>query len=172
MGESADFMASETDSSQSGVLWDYALERYARDGVAECCVALQDEAGANVLLIIVAAYLAERGIPLTGPRVQTLVNGASALQDSLIEPLRALRRANRPPDGEACERQRDTYQSLKQAELAAERWQLAQLAELVLPWNPEQVPTRQLLQRNIRAVAGAAEKSMLDRLVRALRTDR
>jgi uncharacterized protein (TIGR02444 family) len=41
--------------------WEFALARYARPGVAQCCVALQDEHGANVMLLLYCAWRAQGG---------------------------------------------------------------------------------------------------------------
>ena len=42
-------------------LWDFASRCYAQPGVAENCLAAQDSVGADVNLLLAAAWLAARG---------------------------------------------------------------------------------------------------------------
>ncbi|MHB0774744.1 TIGR02444 family protein [Halomonas sp. WWR20] len=113
------------DSTQ---LWDYALALYARQGVAEACLALQDDAGADVCELLWICWLAGQGLSLADDADQALA-GVRAWQRDFTYPLRAQRRTLKPlaasSPGIAQLRQR-----LKDAELLAEREALRQLQEV------------------------------------------
>lgn len=113
-------------------LWQYALELYARPGVREAALALQ-EAGASINRLLLACYLATQGLELDAA---LLAGPAQDWQREITHPLRALRYRVREhkltrAELDAC------YQRLREAELAAEQ------VELMLLW--EQIE-RQALQ--------------------------
>ena len=110
--------------------WEFALARYARPGVAQCCVALQDEHGANVMLLLYCAWRAQGGDCVRGAALRQAIARLEPLDPHLVRPLRAARRAIRraadalgsPALGVGADR-------LMQAELAAERRQARLLAD-------------------------------------------
>jgi uncharacterized protein (TIGR02444 family) len=74
-------------------IWDWALGAYARPGVPEACLALQDTHGQNTSLLLWAVYarvsdadLLERGAEAT-----------RAWDRTVLVPLREVRRALKPP---------------------------------------------------------------------------
>ncbi len=100
-------------------LWQYALEVYGRPGLAPELLRLQDEQGCDVLWLLTALWLGERGVALT--REDLSQPHYLACRDGQILPLRAERRA--------CDKASDPerYETLKQAELNAEQQGLALL---------------------------------------------
>ncbi|HRD47526.1 MAG TPA: TIGR02444 family protein, partial [Caulobacter sp.] len=69
-------------------LWDWALAVYARPGVPEATLALQDEHGFNTALLLWAAW--------AGPDAEALANGvqtAVVWDETVLWPLRNVRRA-------------------------------------------------------------------------------
>lgn len=102
-------------------LWDYALERYAREGARELCLLLQDEAGVDVAFLFACGYLRRMGA--TGEQMHVILQRAlTATRELRVEVLapvraarRALKRVSAQPDAEAV---RDR---IKRAELAIER---------------------------------------------------
>ena len=52
---------SEEDSAGENVFWTYSLAVYRRKEVAQCCLALQDDAGVDVNLLLYAGWLAGKG---------------------------------------------------------------------------------------------------------------
>lgn len=99
-------------------LWDWTLEAYARPGVAETCMALQDEYGQNTSFLLWAVWA-------EGPAPGALTEAArlgKAWDAQTLKPLREVRRtlkAALPPiDDGAREALRD---DVKSAELRAER---------------------------------------------------
>ncbi|MDP8916051.1 MAG: TIGR02444 family protein, partial [Pseudomonadota bacterium] len=122
-------------------LWDWALEAYARPGVADACLALQDEQKQNVPLMLWVAWAAERG---QGPDPAALQDGAALArtwQNAVIGPVRELRRRLKPPVPDVAESDRGAIRAqVKTTELDAERrllLALEPLAALPGPGRPE-----------------------------------
>lgn len=102
--------------------WRFSLRFYALPGVAPACLALQDEAGVDVNLLLFLLFLASERRPVSPADIRRLDSTIAAWRDSVVKPLRALRRrlkggAEGIPAG-ASERFRD---QIKRAELEAER---------------------------------------------------
>lgn len=170
MGESADFIGSGENSVQRDALWQYALATYQRNGVAALCLAIQEDLDADVLLVLLAGFLAERGVAITAGRRAELAARAQPLKSGLIQPLRALRRACKPSGAEGSDfaYQHRAYAGLKAAELDAERWQLALLSDCCAGWSAELAPQETLLASNITAVVPDIDARTLAALVDAL----
>jgi len=112
-------------------LWDWALEAYARQPVAEACLNLQDAHGQNVPWLLWAAWMAQEG------RVADLKDAAKMMRAWDVEvgaPLRGVRRAlkpSRPPVDDATrEALRD---AVKAVELKGERVLMESLEALSGP---------------------------------------
>ncbi len=123
-------------SSPGDRLWAFAVDLYARDGVADACLALQDDHGLDTPMLLFAAWAgAEGGLALSAGQLAQAAGGVSGWQDEVIAGLRALRRrlkAGPPPaPNPATEALRD---AVKRAELAAERIELDELARIASPW--------------------------------------
>ena len=149
-------------------LWDYSLEVYARDGVADALLALQDEFGLDVNMLLYAAWLAARGLQLDTAHLAPLEARVAPWREQVIRPLRRLRRQWRDyPQAGAL---RD---ALKGLELQAEQSQQALMWEhfctaIALPEGPG------MLRHSLRLVAetGASRpgwgEAALESLLRAL----
>lgn len=74
----------------------YAAALYARPGVAEACLELQDRQGADVNLLLAACWLAARGARLDPDAAEQLRELAAAWRENVVAPLRQARRALRP----------------------------------------------------------------------------
>ncbi|WP_374470807.1 TIGR02444 family protein [Phenylobacterium sp.] len=108
-------------------IWEWALDAYGRDGVADACLALQDDHGQNVPFLLWAVWAEARDPGLLARAAEAARRwGAVA-----VEPLRQVRRglkAGCPPvDDGAREALRE---DVKAAELRAERLLLETLAGL------------------------------------------
>lgn len=110
-------------------LWQYALEVYGRPGVATELLRLQDENGCDVLLLLCALWLGERGVALTAKDLSQ--PHYLACRNDQILPLRAERRA--------CDKasEPERYEALKQAELNAEQLGLALLYQAFSAREPD-----------------------------------
>ncbi|MDO8411944.1 MAG: TIGR02444 family protein [Phenylobacterium sp.] len=109
------------------VLWNWAVDTYGRAGVAQAALALQDEHGQNVPLLLWAAF-ARTADPQA---LETAAALARTWETTAILPLRRVRRtlkAPRPPTRDAT---REALRAqVKAAELAAERCLLEALGTI------------------------------------------
>ena len=73
--------------------WDFSLRVYARDGVAEACLGLQDRRGADVNLLLYCGWAAATGRGALGAdELKRLVDLTGPWQNSVVQPLRQVRR--------------------------------------------------------------------------------
>jgi uncharacterized protein (TIGR02444 family) len=99
-------------------LWDWALEAYARPGVPEACLMLQDEHAQNTSLLLWAVW-AEADDPKLLARAADVAHRWDALA---LTPLRDVRRALKPAFAPVDDRAREALrEDVKAAELHAER---------------------------------------------------
>ncbi|GAC1031621.1 TIGR02444 family protein [Pseudomonas sp. No.21] len=113
-------------------LWSFALDLYARPGVEDACLRLQ-ERGADVCLLLAGAWLARRGVRHDDAREEQLRLIAEPWQREVVEPLRALRRGWREAAA-MDEELRALREAVKRLELDAERRLLARLEQAAAPW--------------------------------------
>lgn len=108
-------------------IWDWALEAYARPGVPEACLALQDEHGQNTSLLLWAVYA-----EVKDPEVLARAAEATRAWDATaLVPLREVRRRLKPPLPPFADAPRLALrEEVKGLELAAERLLLETLADL------------------------------------------
>jgi uncharacterized protein (TIGR02444 family) len=72
--------------------WDWAVAAYARPGVEPALLDLQDRYGQSAPLLLVAAWAAQAGRPFAAERLEAAVDTARAYEDTVVGPLRAIRR--------------------------------------------------------------------------------
>jgi uncharacterized protein (TIGR02444 family) len=74
-------------------LWEFSLALYARPGVPEACLALQDRHGLDVNLVLACLWAAASGRGrLDGARIAALRDASQAWQETVVAPLRGIRR--------------------------------------------------------------------------------
>ena len=117
--------------------WAFALEIYARPGVAEACLKLQNEAGVDVMMFLMVAYAAVRHrIFLNPSEIRTLDESCRPWREQIVRPIRAIRSGLKSGPLPAPNSDTEQFRSkLKAIELAAERLQNQLLAES-LPLRP------------------------------------
>lgn len=99
-------------------LWDWTLEAYARPGVPQACLMLQDEYGQNTSMLLWAVW-AEAADPELLARAADVAHRWEAVA---LVPLRAVRRALKPPLAPVSDEAREGLRDdVKAAELRAER---------------------------------------------------
>ncbi|OLF51202.1 TIGR02444 family protein [Pseudomonas chlororaphis] len=114
-------------------LWSFTLKTYARPGVEEACLNLQ-AAGANVCLLLCAAWLGARGVACNTQRVEQLRALGQPWHDDVVKPLRQLRtqwRAGASTDPQLAA----LREQIKALELEAERQLLLRLETLAGEWS-------------------------------------
>src|ERR1700727_2658174 len=103
--------------------WAFALAIYARPGVAEACLTLQNEAGVDVMLMLMATFAAVRHRNLLTPvEIEALDEACRPWREQIVRRLRAIRTelktGPKPAPGEATEPFRAKIKAL---ELEAEK---------------------------------------------------
>ncbi|WP_374598958.1 TIGR02444 family protein [Brevundimonas sp.] len=118
-------------SGGSDSLWPWVLTAYARPGVAETCLELQDSAGQNVPLLLWTAWTAATGRALDEDTRDAACDTARVWEETVIAPLRAVRRALKIKAVDMDDDDREAVRSqVKAAELDAERRLLLALEAL------------------------------------------
>ena len=117
--------------------WAFALAIYARPGVAEACLSLQNEAGVDVMLLLTTTFAAvKHRLLLTADEIRALDEACRPWREEIVRPLRTVRSGLKsgpqPAPSEATERFRSQVKAL---ELAAERLENKLLVEC-LPLRP------------------------------------
>lgn len=121
-------------------LREFASTLYLRDGVADCCLHWQDVAGADVNILLTAAWLAQQGKCWKEKQARELVELCAEWRAQCLLPLRALRRYLKS---------HPLYAQAKALELEAELYQLAQLEAAVNAMTVSSHPDA--LRENLRA---------------------
>lgn len=114
----------DTAPNEASAFWQFSLRFYARPGVAEACLQLQDEHDVDVNILLYALYVARAGRVLDASdvvRMQTLV---TPWRERVVRPLREARRFTKtPPAAFADTRTAALRADIKRIELAAEQLQ-------------------------------------------------
>ncbi|MBX9915282.1 MAG: TIGR02444 family protein [Pseudomonadaceae bacterium] len=116
----------------SSDLWNFALRFYARPGVEQTCLQLQNT-GADVCLLLCACWLQQSAHGYSAQRCAQLQTLAQPWQQQVITPLRQLRQNWRA----AAQQQSELAllrEQLKVLEQQAERQLLDQLEACALAW--------------------------------------
>jgi uncharacterized protein (TIGR02444 family) len=105
--------------------WDFSLAVYASPGVEGECLALQDQFGIDVNLLLFAAYMGGHGIVLSRDDMAQTSALVDAWQRQVVMPLRGVRRATKPmlqsPPGSAGKPIEALRNKVKAIELESER---------------------------------------------------
>src|SRR5436305_5575279 len=92
--------AAETQSPSLGSpFWRFSLGFYRQPGVADACIALQEESGLDVNLLLFLLWHATLGRELSQTEVAELERRVGSWREMTVVPLRNVRRALKsPPD--------------------------------------------------------------------------
>jgi uncharacterized protein (TIGR02444 family) len=115
--------APETKPSGSP-FWRFSLQIYRMPGVAEACIKLQEESGADVNLLMFLLWHGVQQRRLSAAEVARLEQGIAVWRDRTVIPLRAIRRALKSPPGLVEAGAAEAFRTrIKAVELEAERLQ-------------------------------------------------
>jgi uncharacterized protein (TIGR02444 family) len=143
-------------------LWDWALRAYAGEGVAEACLALQDDHGQCVPLLLWAAWRGEASQAGEAARI-------ARDWQAVILPLRAAQRRLKTEVSADDETERLALRAqVKAAELQAEKVLLARLAALSDGKSMLNQEVATPLRATAAAWGGPVPEEALARLVEAL----
>lgn len=116
--------------------WNFSLELYSGDGVAEACLDLQERRGCDVNILLFCCWLGASGRPtLTAERLRAILTASEAWQSEIVKPLREMRRRlkDKPWPGALPETVDAVRRRVADAELAAEHAEQLKLASLHSP---------------------------------------
>lgn len=136
--------------------WDFVVKLYARPGISQACLELQDRLGVDVsFLLTVLFYAKRRNIDLSIDEIASLDRSISAWRDEVIVPLRRLRRHVKA-SGLLNSSTEAFYQRIKADELLAEQLEigiLAQQLEQMQARRSISQPRRDLIERVVKHFA-------------------
>lgn len=106
--------------------WSFSLAVYANRQVAQWCLGLQNQAGANVNILLLLWWLGEKEVSLNATQLNTLHETAIAFDEQMLKPLRELRKKAKTRCAASL------YQEIKKVELALEKHQQEELLTQLL----------------------------------------
>jgi uncharacterized protein (TIGR02444 family) len=131
-------------SSSDSPFWRFSLRFYRQPDVAAACIALQDEAGVDVNLLLFLLWNATLSRTLPAASVEDLDRRIGAWRSAAVIPLRDLRRALKAPPPVVEAGAAEAFRTrIKAVELEAERLQQQTMYELAasLPFAPAEAPS-------------------------------
>ncbi len=137
-------------------LWDFSLGFYGEPGVAAACLRCQDEAGADVPVLLVLLWQAAAGVRFEANVIAELDRAVADWRVSVVQPLRSVRRFLKVADGGAFSAAGALRERIKAAELEAERLELETLSRRVTPLGQAGAePDAQAARHNLAAYEAA-----------------
>jgi uncharacterized protein (TIGR02444 family) len=119
--------------------WAFALAIYARPGVAEACLTLQNEAGVDVMLLLTTTFAAvKHRVLLTADEIRALDEACRPWREQIVRPLRTIRSGLKAGPQPAPSKATEQFRSqVKALELAAEKLESKLLVECLPLRSPE-----------------------------------
>jgi uncharacterized protein (TIGR02444 family) len=134
--------------------WRFSLRFYGLPEVAHACLALQDEAGVDVNLLLYLLFLAESRRTLSRDEIASLDHAIAPWRDEVVKPLRALRRRLKSGVADIPHDTGETFRNLvKRIELEAERIEQQRLEQFGL--QATEAPSREAAARANMGAYGA-----------------
>jgi uncharacterized protein (TIGR02444 family) len=146
--------------------WDFVLRLYGADGVEPACLALQDEHGQCVPLLLWRAWTLAEDRPVDEDLLASAISIARAWHADVIEPIRAVRRRLKAPLPPVDDDARLKFrQDISRRELTAERLLIDTLEALTgHPGAALAAPLAEL-RRTTEAWGQAAPEALLAKLL-------
>jgi uncharacterized protein (TIGR02444 family) len=122
------------ETSSGSPFWRFSLAFYRKAGVADACIALQEQAGVDVNLLLFLLWHATLKRVLSTAEVESLEQRVAPWRNATVLPLRAIRRALKsPPELVAAPASELFRTKIKAIELEAERLQQEAMYDLTRP---------------------------------------
>jgi uncharacterized protein (TIGR02444 family) len=114
----------ETEQGRGSPFWKFSLGFYRRPGMAEACIALQEQCGADVNLLLFLLWQATQRRQASVAEVTALEHKIAPWREATVVPLRAIRRALKNKTTLVEKATAEAFRSrVKAVELEAERLQ-------------------------------------------------
>ncbi len=131
--------------------WRFSLRVYRASGIQEACLALQEDCGADVNLLLLCGWAGQDGRSLDKRRLSQAMACVGEWQSDVIAPVRKARRAikrNPPRDAAAAQALRKQILAL---ELELEYIEQSMLADLAAQWPAplRRVAPREAIEANL-----------------------
>ncbi len=122
----------ETGEPDDNAFWRFAIDRYARNGVSQRCLALQNRLGADVCVALFCLWKGQDGLAVSRATLKAIDQGEiGRWHRDVVQPLRRVRQAMKAcPAALSPQSVEADRRSVKLAELAAERQEITMLALL------------------------------------------
>lgn len=145
--------------------WDWALLAYERPGVAQACLALQDEHGQCTPYLLWAAWAAQAGRGLDEAALRRGQVLALRWDADVLQPVRSVRRLLKPSFAGVEDGPKDALrQQIKTAELACEQTLMAALEAIVPAKDPPVMGVQAQMEAASRLWSPAATPAALSAL--------
>jgi uncharacterized protein (TIGR02444 family) len=138
---------SETDATpslQGSPFWRFSLRLYREPGVADACIALQEESGVDVNLLMYLLWHATRRRSFTPDEVGWIESKVAPWREAIVVPLRSVRRALKTAPSLVSGIAAESFRvRIKALELEAERLQQEAMYEFdhaTPAGDPEAIP--------------------------------
>jgi uncharacterized protein (TIGR02444 family) len=117
-------MSDALSPSEGSPFWQFSLRFYRMPNVAEACIALQEESGVDVNVLLFLLWHAQQRRSLSAADVAALDARVAPWRDATVIPLRAVRRALKSPPTLVAPATAEAFRTrIKAVELEAERLQ-------------------------------------------------
>jgi uncharacterized protein (TIGR02444 family) len=150
----------ETKPSQGSPFWRFSLQFYRQPGVADACIALQEESGVDVNLLMFLLWNAMRRRKFLPDHVDWIESKICPWRESAVVPLRGVRRALKVPTLLVAGPTAEAFRTrIKAVELEAERLQQEAMYDLDphMPSGEEVASSADAARANIAAYATMLE---------------
>jgi len=147
-------MSDVAPSSQGSPFWRFSLQFYRLPKVADACIALQEEAGVDVNLLLFLLWHAKQRRRLSAADVAALESQIAPWRDLTVLPLRSVRRGLKSPPALVAAPTAEAFRNrIKAVELEAERLQQEAMYALA-PLGSEAVTADEAARVNVAAYEG------------------
>jgi uncharacterized protein (TIGR02444 family) len=139
--------------------WEFVVELYAKPGISQACLELQDRLGVDVsFLLTLLFYAKHHNIDLSVEEIASLDRSISAWRDEIITPLRRLRRHVKASNllNSSTE---EFYRRIKADELLAEQIEIGTVAQQLGPMRAKRSMSqleRDVIERVVKHFAASS----------------